>query len=140
MTGVLVPYDGSDTALDALEYATETFPDSDITALHVIDRAHLETPYGELLVGREELRRRATERAEELLEDAETAAREAGVRIETSVSIGHPVREVLDYVDEHGLDQIVIGGRGMSNVPQLLLGSVAFGVVLHADVPVTVIR
>lgn len=140
MTGLLVPYDGSDTALDALEYAIESFPDADITALHVIDRDHLEVPYGELLVGREELRRRATERAEELLEDAETAAEEAGVQIETEVLIGHPVREVLDYVDEHRIDQIVIGGRGMSNVPQLLLGSVAFGVVHHADVPVTVVR
>ena len=140
MTGVLVPYDGSDTALDALEYATETFSEADITALHVVDSSYLETPYGELLVGREELRRRATERAEELLESAETAAAEAGVRIETDVLIGHPVREVLDYVDEHRIDQIVIGGRGMSNVPQLLLGSVAFGVVLHADVPVTVVR
>lgn len=140
MTDILVPYDGSDTALDAIEYAIESFPDADITALHVIDRDRLEAPYGELLVGREELRRRATERAEELLEDAETAAEEAGVQIETDVLIGHPVREVLDYVDEHGIDQIVIGGRGMSNVPQLLLGSVAFGVVLHADVPVTVVR
>ena len=140
MTDVLVPYDGSDTALDALEYAIESFPDADIRALHVVDSSYLETPYGELLVGREELRRRATERAGELLEDAETAAEEAGVRIETDVLIGHPVREVLDYVDEQGLDQIVIGGRGMSNVPQLLLGSVAFGVVLHADVPVTVVR
>ena len=111
-----------------------------ITAAHVIDRAHLEAPYGELLVGREEVRRWATERAEELLEDAETAAKEAGVRIETDVLVGHPVREVLDYVDEHGIDQIIIGGRGMSNVPQLLLGSVVFGVVLHADVPVTVVR
>ncbi|MFC6942437.1 universal stress protein [Salinirubellus sp. GCM10025818] len=140
MTDILVPYDGSDTSLDALEYAIESFPDADITALHVIDRAHLGAPYGELLVGREELRRRATERAEELLEDAETAAEEAGVQIETEVLIGHPVREVLDYVDERGIDQIVIGGRGMSNVPQLLLGSVAFGVVLHADIPVTVVR
>jgi nucleotide-binding universal stress UspA family protein len=137
---VLVPYDGSDAALDALEHAVERFPDAEIAVLHVVDRRYLETPYGQLLVGREELDERARAAAGDLLEEAAAVAGEAGVGVETVVRVGHPVRDVLDYVDEAGIDQVVIGGTGLSNVPQLLLGSVSFGVVLHADVPVTVVR
>jgi nucleotide-binding universal stress UspA family protein len=137
---LLVPFDGSDTSLDALEYTVEQFPEAEITVLHVVDRSYIETPYGHLLVGREELRRRATESAEDLLAEAAAAAGAADVDVDTEVLIGHPVGAILDYVDEHGIDQVVIGGRGLSNVPRLLLGSVSFGVVLHADVPVTVVR
>ncbi|WP_433629360.1 universal stress protein [Halomicrococcus sp. NG-SE-24] len=137
---VLVPYDGSDPSLAALEYAVEQFADAGITALHVIDEKYIDNPYGQLLVGREELREQAMEEADGLLTEAETAAEEAEVDIDTDVVIGHPVRGILDYVDENQIDQVIMGGRGLSNVPQLLLGSVSFGVVLHADVPVTIIR
>lgn len=137
---VLVPYDGSDAALDALEYALEQFPDAETTVLHVVDERHIETPYGELLIGPEELQGRARKSGVELLAEAETAAEEMGVSVDTKVRIGHPVGDILDYVDEHDVDQVVIGGTGLSNVPRLLLGSVSFGVVLHADVPVTVVR
>jgi nucleotide-binding universal stress UspA family protein len=137
---VLVPYDGSDPSLDALEYAVDLFPEAEIHVLHVVDQSYLNTPYGKLLVGEEELRERAREGAAEVLAEAEEAAREAGVGVETAVRFGHPVRSVLTYADENEVDQIVIGGTGLSNVPQLLLGSVSFGVVLHTDVPVTIVR
>jgi len=89
---------------------------------------------------RARVRRRPTDRVEELLEAAETAAEEPGIRIETDVVIGRPVRELLDYVDEHGIDRVTIGGRAMPTVPRLLLGSVASRVVLDAVLAVTVIR
>lgn len=137
---IVVPYDGSDQSLEALEHALDRFPDAEIVVLHVIDQGQIDPPYGQLLVGEEELKERAEERAEELFSEAERAAEEAGVEIETEVLTGHPVRDVLDYVDENDMDHIIMGGKGISNVPQLLLGSVSFGVVLHADVPVTIVR
>jgi nucleotide-binding universal stress UspA family protein len=137
---VLVPYDGSDGSLDAVAYALDVFPDADVTVLHVVDESHFESPYGRLLVGTDELRARADDVAEELLSEAREAVEAAGRSVDTDVEVGHPVHAILDYVDDGGFDQVVLGGRGLSNVPQLLIGSVSFGVVLHADVPVTVVR
>ncbi|MEF8840485.1 MAG: universal stress protein [Haloarculaceae archaeon] len=137
---VLVLYDGSDASLDALEYAVDLFPDAEVVVVHVVDRKHVETPYGDLLVGREEVRERAVEGAAELLEEAETVVGEVGADVTTDVLVGHPVAETLNYVEEHGIDHVVMGGTGLSNVPQLLLGSVSFGIVLHAEIPVTIVR
>jgi nucleotide-binding universal stress UspA family protein len=137
---VLVPYDGSDASLDAVEYALDVFSDASVTVLHVVDESHFESPYGRLLVGEDELRDRAHEVAADLLSEATEAADAAGRSVETAVLVGHPVRAILDYADEEGFDHVVVGDTGLSNVPQLLLGSVSFGVVLHADVPVTVVR
>ena len=137
---VLVPYDGSDTSLAALNHALKQFPDADIIVLHVIDQDHIGTSYGELLVGREKLRERAEEGATDLLAEAESVADEVGVDIDTVVQVGHPVRDILEYVEANQVNQVVIGGKGLSNVPQLLSGSVSFDVLLHVDVPVTVVR
>jgi len=137
---VLVPYDGSDAASEALEHALERFPDAEITVLHIVDEEFIDSPYGRLLVGDEELRERAEEGAESILSEAEKIAEEEDVNIHTEVAFGHPVRDVLAYAEENDVDQIILGGKGLSNVPRLLLGSVSFGVVLHAEVPVTVVR
>ena len=137
---VLVPYDGSDGSAEAVMHALETFPDAETTVLHVIDRKLIEAPYGQMLVGDEELRERAEEAAEGILSEAEDIAEEDGTEIKTDVVVGHPVRDILRYAEENEMDQIVLGGKGLSNVPSLLLGSVSFGVVLHAEIPVTVVR
>lgn len=34
---LLVPFDDSDQAMNALEYALEAFPEADVTILHVLD-------------------------------------------------------------------------------------------------------
>jgi nucleotide-binding universal stress UspA family protein len=49
------------------------------------------------------------------------------------------VRTVLEYADDHGIDQIVLGSHGRSGIDRMLLGSVAETVTRRARIPVTVI-
>ena len=47
---------------------------------------------------------------------------------------------ILDAARSFGADVIVMGTRGLSEFSALLVGSVAYKVIHHADIPVLVVR
>jgi nucleotide-binding universal stress UspA family protein len=55
------------------------------------------------------------------------------------VLYGRPLDGILQYVDDHHCDVIVIGSRGRGGFARLALGSTADAVVRSADVPVLVV-
>ena len=138
---ILVPLDGSPLAERALRYAVETFPTASITTMYVIN------PVDSIFVAEtsglptaNEWSEKAQRRAETIHEDATAIAGEYGVEIATVTEIGRPAREVLDYADEHGIDQIVMGSHGRDGVERAVLGSVAETVMRGGQQPVTIIR
>ncbi|MFQ6117464.1 MAG: universal stress protein [Candidatus Bipolaricaulia bacterium] len=60
--------------------------------------------------------------------------------VESEVRDGHPAEVILDYVQEKGIDLIVMGTHGRRGLDRLLLGSVAGEVVHRAMVPVMTVR
>jgi nucleotide-binding universal stress UspA family protein len=139
-THVLVPVDGSEQAMAALEYTFESFPDATVTLLHVINPARA-TYGGQAGIPSfsEEWYDDAEAAAEELFAEARDLAPDS-VTVETATEVGQPSRAIVDFADEHGIDQIVIGSHGRSGLSRILLGSVAETVVRRAGVPVTVAR
>lgn len=138
---VLVPVDGSKLATRALEHALETVPDAAITTIHAIDP--IESVYaveGGGLPVAEEWYDKAQERADDIHEAAKELADEYDVEIDTVTEVGKPARTILEYADEHEIDQIIIGSHGRTGVERFLLGSVAENVMRRARVPVTVVR
>ncbi|QFU83096.1 universal stress protein [Natronorubrum aibiense] len=137
---VLVPYDGSTPSNDALEYAFETYPDAEVTALHVIEvpESRIDVLEGPEL--RPPLTEKAREYAMELLEGATALADTHDRDLETAVVTGKPDRRIVEYATKHGHDAIVIGSHGRSGVSRVLLGSVAADVVRRAPIPVAVVR
>jgi nucleotide-binding universal stress UspA family protein len=91
------------------------------------------TPYEEIL----DMPRN---QAETLLEAAREQAAEHGVDIETEFAVGDVVRSIIEFVDDHGVDHVVIGSHGRTGVSRVVLGSVAEMVTRRAPVPVTVVR
>jgi nucleotide-binding universal stress UspA family protein len=137
----LVPVDDSDAAVDALDYAVEQHPDASITALHVVDPSKFGTAvsiegaatYTDVLEAHEG-------KAENLLAEMNERAAERGVSIETDYVVGEVARSIVEYIDEHDVDHVVIGSHGRSGATRVLLGSVAESVTRRSQVPVTVIR
>ncbi|MEF8853801.1 MAG: universal stress protein [Haloarculaceae archaeon] len=138
---ILVPVDDSDPATDALDYAVENYPDARITALHVVNPSEWGTglsiegaaTYTDMLEAHES-------RAEEFLEEMSERAAERGVSVETEYVVGEVARSIVEYVDEHDIDHVVIGSHGRSGATRVLLGSTAESVTRRSQVPVTVIR
>jgi nucleotide-binding universal stress UspA family protein len=69
--------------------------------------------------------RRAGQR---VLDDAAAAVRRAGREATTDLRAGMPKHAILEAVEEHGADLVVLGARGLGGFEQLVLGSVSRGV------------
>ena len=137
---VLVAFDGSPLSERALTYALETFPDATITILYVIDPvdAVIDVEAGGLPVA-EDWYDNAQERATSIHTTATDLAAEQGIELDTVTEVGRPARAILEYADDQGIDQIVLGSHGRSGIDRALLGSVAETVTRRARIPVTVI-
>ncbi|MFW6384234.1 MAG: universal stress protein [Halodesulfurarchaeum sp.] len=140
MGEILVPVDGSDHAERALEYAIEHFPEQDLTAFHVV-----EAPKGYFAATAADIDetpqvKQGREKAEDLLDELETQAAEKGAVVDTAYEVGDPVDEILSYAAKEGVDEIVIGSRGISGVGRVVFGSTAETVVRRAEIPVVVVH
>lgn len=130
---VLVATDDSPAADTAVDRAIELaiMADAELHALYVIDRR----------VARTAAARDPFERiGERTLEAVERAAQSANVAIETSIEEGDPPAAILDYVGEHGIDLVVVGGKSKSTAERFFIGSTAEKVVRRASVSVLVVR
>lgn len=144
MTGhILVPVDQGDPADRAFELAMETFPEASIRVLYVVSPA--ETAY--LTGGERPFRKRfdeALEEATSFLDRFAERGEAAGVEVVTDHQVayegGREARAILDYLDDHEIDHIVMGSHGRTGASRVLLGSVAERVVRRSPIPVTVVR
>src|SRR5262245_66633328 len=63
-----------------------------------------------------------------------------GIRVTTDVRRGEPVDEILAAARESRADLIIMTTHGRTGFARILFGSVAEGVLRHADVPVLLMR
>lgn len=138
---ILVPFDDSDPAHEALEYAIDLFPNGEFVAVTVVDTSTL--PFIPNTADEPETDDELQEllgSATEQLESAERIAADRGVGIQTRTRVGAPAQEIIDCTEQGGFDHVVMGSHGRAGVTRILLGSVAEVVVRHSSVPVTVVR
>lgn len=153
---ILVPFDHSEHAHHALELAGKMVaddPDAEIVVFRsiagakdvsaVVGRGMEGTGYvDEGTVNRyQELRdKQRAQTLEDLKKDAEPVAKNIKNPITYEVQFfPTAVQGTLSAIDELGVDAVVMGCRGMNAVAGML-GSVSYGVVRSAKVPVTVVK
>jgi nucleotide-binding universal stress UspA family protein len=78
--------------------------------------------------------------AKEYLDNLASGIRNDGLEVTTELSRGTPAREILKYVDQNGLDLIVMTARGHSGLTKWLMGSVASKVLNGANIRILLIR
>ncbi|WP_380677473.1 universal stress protein [Salinigranum sp. GCM10025319] len=140
MTNVLVPFDGSKLAVEALRFAYERFPEAETTALFVVDTSVTYQPEKYLGVKLGEIYEQREAEGEAILEEAEALAAEYDAPLTTAIEQGRPWQEILDYVDDHDVDHVVLGSHSRDLLERFFVGSVAERVVDRIPVPVTLIR
>jgi nucleotide-binding universal stress UspA family protein len=64
----------------------------------------------------------------------------AGINCHYHIAVGTPHEVIMQYADEIGCDQIVMGPRGLGAVKSILLGSVASKIIELSTIPVLLIR
>jgi len=138
---VLVPLDGSPLADEALTQALDLF-DCRVTVLNVVTPIDGAMSEGGVLEPGEDRREAARDRAARVVDRAKTRAADVDREVETAVETGDPAEAILEYVDAHDVDHVVMGGHGgeRGSIARRLLGTVATNVVGEAPVSVTVVR
>ncbi len=93
-------------------------------------RGRLEYGYEEPPAGTS---RMYVEIGQRVLDDAKTVATEAGVKdVEQIMTDGDPAGRILHCIEAKGIDCVVMGSRGLSDLKALYLGSVSHKVLNRA--------
>lgn len=137
---ILVPTDGSSGADSALDLAIDLVRTYDAT-LHVVYVVDL----GGLPLDEDSDTWLVHQALESEGQSTVTAVREraerAGIEhVETAVLEGAPHRAIIEYVQEHDIDLVVMGTHGRRGVDHVLLGSVTERIIRTAPVPVLSVR
>ena len=74
------------------------------------------------------------------LAPAETALNEAGIQFHHHMKTGATAETIIEYAQQEGCEEIVMGARGHGSVLNLLLGSVATKVLALSDKPLTLVK
>jgi nucleotide-binding universal stress UspA family protein len=133
---ILLAIDGSAYSRLSLPAAVEVAKkfDAEILVLHVSEHDR-----GRAVVFSHESPAAATM----LVGNTVKTARDAGVKAEgqlRDVAAGHVARAIVETAQANGIELIVMGSRGLSDVQGLLLGSVTHEVMKAASIPVLVVK
>jgi len=134
---ILLGYDGSDSADDALAFATELARKfgSELHVLAVARPPEVGDDVETLAVVEG-----ARSRYEKLLHKVRARLAGESLKTEFQVVVGHPAEQIVRYAEAQGIDHIVVGHRGHTLFERWLIGSVARQVIAYAHCAVTVVR
>jgi nucleotide-binding universal stress UspA family protein len=139
---ILVPIDGSDTSLHAVDALIGRLavyrPPVEIHLVNV--QRQLRKDVGKF-VDHEEIRRYHQEEGAAALAAARTRLDGQGIAHAAHVFVADdPAAVVVQFVKEQAIDEVIMGSHGRSELAQVLLGSVAREVLRGAGVPVTLVN
>jgi nucleotide-binding universal stress UspA family protein len=135
---ILHANDGSRHAFNALALAIEISRQNE-AELHMISVEEI-SYLPEFIEEVREEKGIAARRFRGVIEKARAMAEQRGVKLQTHVVAGHPVRMIVDYAQQIRADLLVIGARGHSQLYERMIGSRADRVVQLAPCPVLVVK
>lgn len=144
---ILVPVDGSEHAFRALKVACALakVENQSIRLLHVVPNK--EVPSGLKQYAAVEHMQDPPEFLYEtaIAENVLNAARDQALaedtqNVECSIEHGDATKGILEVAGREGVDSIVMGTRGLSDIQSMVLGSVAHKVMHAADCRVIVVK
>jgi nucleotide-binding universal stress UspA family protein len=141
MRKILIPTDGSRSAMRALDYVLGQAGGEAVSVQLVY--VHFVPPFYEspgAYQRREENRRFADKCAKAALAAAGRKLARAGMACRAMIRYGDPAPEIARAASQMKCDSIVMGSRGLGAVKSLVLGSTAYKVIHLANVPVTVVK
>ncbi len=139
---ILVPIDGSDHSLKALQVAKELGEKfhSEIYILSVIQEITRIDPVPASYAVVDVIPEGAVDITTEILEKAEMSIRPYDNKIHVEYKIGKPAEEILKYANDKDISLIIIGNRGLGAFSRTFLGSVSNKVINNTKRPVLLIK
>jgi nucleotide-binding universal stress UspA family protein len=138
---ILLPFDGSDLAREAVRFAirlSRSGLETSVVLANVQEPASLY----ELMVAHDPqvIDQVSAAAGANTLLPAQALLDAAGIAYETEVGMGDPAHTLVDILENYGCDLIVMGASGTSAWRSALLGSVSNEVLHAAGVPVMIVK
>ncbi len=134
---IVLAADGSDNALRAAKHAVALakFGDAKVEIVYVADfkKAKYEVLHAESNEALDYERRQKVRPVEDLLV-AEN------ISYDVKILHGEPGPTIVEYVNAHPVDLVIIGSRGLNSLQEMVLGSVSHKVVKRVKAPVLVVK
>jgi nucleotide-binding universal stress UspA family protein len=142
---ILVGIDGSESSLNASEYAIEMAKKdgAQVIALSIkslpLSSYGLAAPQDEAKLSNED---KEMHGIKELLDKVDQNAKRNNIQVKKEIINSQMSIEaaIVEYAESEGVDLIVIGTRGTSDIKNILLGNITSGVVKYAACPVMVVK
>lgn len=118
----LIAFDGSKTALKALDQITESKLLKGLEC-HLVKVCEI------------------SDEATKILEEAEAKLKEAGFEVKASIQQGKTAEDTIsDYIQDNDISLLAIGAYGHSKIRSLILGSVTTALIHKSKVPVLLFK
>ncbi|MCS6972870.1 MAG: universal stress protein [Cyclobacteriaceae bacterium] len=147
MKKILVPTDFSKVAGYAAEVAASIARKSgaELTLLHVIEEGSKDSfsVMGEIKSDDMEERlfmMKLIDRARKQMAKLETDKLFDGIKVKTELRIGSPFHGMRTIIEEHKVDLVVMGTKGVTGMAEMIIGSNTEKVVRHSRCPVLTVQ
>ena len=145
---IVVGIDGSEESMKAAEYAISIAKlyNAELNAITVLtsDIGYIYSSPGvespPLTV--KEIVLLAEDEAKKWFDEIKEKANKRGIQLKTESIVAKKslLNTILEYVEEHNINLVVVGTRGRSGIKKMLLGSIASGLITYSPCPVLVIK
>ncbi len=146
MNKILVPYDFSDVATHALNFAADLARNSDgcgVTLINVIEQPTPSTFKTMGIVGSDPMEslyiKRLIETVEAKMEGIMGNADFSDIKLNYKIVLGQPFNEITEEIKTEKIELVVMGTSGASGAQEFLVGSNAERMVRHSKCPVITI-
>lgn len=130
-TKILVPLDGSETALATLNWAVNAFSQGQFQLLHVINKSH-----PQMVVEAYQ-----TEEAHAALNAGKEVIASANATLASSEFVeAGPVEGIIEYAKDKKPDLLLLGSHGKTGLDRAIMGSVSEKVMGNSPVPTLVYK
>ncbi len=141
---ILLPVDGSESSKNAVKHAlnlAKNHSSVNFIVITVINLSDFQRAR-DFMANPEKIIEAAKENYDSILRDTKEMFDAEGVSsVETAlIESGDTAEAIVNTAKQQGVDQIIMGTRGMSSLKSFALGSIANKVISHVTIPVTLIH
>lgn len=122
----LLATDGSENSIRAAEYLLKTAGTHKQVEIHILSVKEVAAWF--------------TESVDDNVRRTAELFKVADVKTSTHIVEGESAQTIVDVANQLGVDQIVLGARGLGRIKGMVLGSVSQKVVQLSTCPVTIIK
>lgn len=140
MKKILLPIDGSDSALRAAKHVISLLPNFKSGEVHVLNVQPALPANVSRFIGADDLKNYHQEEAKKELQSVRDALDAAGASYQVHIVVGEPAQSIARFAEEQGCDQIVMGTHGRTGLAGAVMGSVATKTLHLSQVPVLVVK